>query len=79
MLQVVVRPDGKLLETWVPAKPMREAPKSVWDIPRNDVAACVAFYSARKGKITAEEMSVMLRLQDDDTELLELAESWSSS
>ena len=58
------------------AKPNPKVPESVWDIPRNDVAACVAFYRARKGKITAEEMSVMLRLQDDDTELLRIAEKW---
>jgi hypothetical protein len=57
-------------------KPAPKIPKSVWDLPRNDVAACVAFYRAKGGKITAEEMQVMLRLQDDDTELMRVSVDW---
>jgi hypothetical protein len=53
-------------------------PQSVWDIPRNDVAACVAYYKSR-GAVSGEELSVMLKLQDDDTELLELAQAWKTS
>lgn len=48
----------------------------MWDIPRNDVAACVRFYEARRGTITPDEMGVMLSLQDDDSELLRIAMAW---
>lgn len=58
-------------------RPKEKAPESVWDLPRNDVAACVAFYRAR-GAVTPEEMSVMLRLQDDDRELMRIAANWKT-
>ncbi len=50
----------------------------MWELPRNDLAACEALYRRRKGRISPDEMSVMLRLQDDHTELLELALKWES-
>jgi hypothetical protein len=60
------------------AQPKPRPAASVWEIPRNDVAACVAFYRAR-GQVTPDEMSVMLRLQDDDAELMRTAADWKSS
>jgi len=45
-------------------------PKNVSDLPRNDVAACERFYRARgKLGIESDEAEVMLRLQDDPSEL----------
>lgn len=46
------------------------------DIPRNDVAACVAYYQER-GQIRADEARVMLKLQDDPTELREVMKDWT--
>lgn len=54
--------------------PKETAAKTVWDLPRNDVQACVRFYESHG--VTSEEMAVMLRLQDDDTELLAIAADW---
>jgi hypothetical protein len=54
------------------AKPQPKAPESVLDVPRNDIAACRAFYKARRGKVTGEDLRVLLQLQDDDTELLQI-------
>lgn len=48
---------------------LEHAIKSVWDLPRNDVAACLAFVRARRGRVSEDDYEVMLMLQDDWTEL----------
>lgn len=47
---------------------------SVWDIDRNDVAACVEFY--RLYGVTEDEGRVMLQLQDDPAELERIMRDW---
>lgn len=39
----------------------------MWQIDRNDIAACLAFYEAHGA--TEDEWQVMLQLQDDPTSL----------
>ncbi len=43
---------------------------SVWELPRNDVAAAVEFYRRAKaaGELRPEDVRVLARLQDDPTE-----------
>lgn len=48
---------------------------SVFSVPRNDVAAALAFYE-RRGSITGHEARVLLQLQDDPAELLNLMATW---
>lgn len=48
---------------------MKSVPTSVWDIPRNDIEACLRFWASRR--ITGEEWRTMLQLQDDPAELIE--------
>lgn len=48
--------------------------QSVWDLPRNDLAACRAFWASRD--ITGEEWRIMLRLQDDPAKLEAAAKRW---
>jgi len=48
---------------------------SVFALPRNDVEACERFH-AERGQITKSELRVMMRLQDDDSKLLEIAKTW---
>jgi hypothetical protein len=50
------------------------APMTVWQIPRNDIAACHTFWRARE--LTGEEWRVMLRLQDDPHALITASASW---
>lgn len=47
---------------------------SVWDIRRNDIPACVALYEARG--VTPDEARVMIRLQDDPSEIMGLIKTW---
>jgi hypothetical protein len=54
---------------------MAKEPETVWDLPRNDVEACARYYK-RRGMVSADEMRVMLRLQDDPAELEQLAADW---
>lgn len=49
-------------------------PTSVWDLPRNDIAACRLFWLERE--VSGEEFRVMLRLQDDPTQLIVAAKLW---
>lgn len=42
---------------------------SVWDLERNDVEACIR-YMDLVGTMTSEDVMVMLRLQDDPSELI---------
>jgi hypothetical protein len=50
-------------------------PRTVWQVPRNDVAAAAAFYESR-GHISADEMRTLLMLQDDAAELRAVAVDW---
>ena len=54
---------------------MSKEPETVWDLPRNDVEACARYYK-RRGGVTADEMHVMLMLQDDPSELERVAADW---
>lgn len=51
--------------------------ESVSDIPRNNVAACIAYARKHKG-VTPDEAHVMVMLQDDPTELLKVMAKWPS-
>lgn len=55
-------------------------PRTVWQVPRNDVAAARRFWRSRRGPLTTDESRVLARLQDDPTELLEIMarEGWVS-
>lgn len=44
----------------------------VYAVPRNDVGAALAYHRARGISITADEVAVLLQLQDDPAELLAL-------
>jgi hypothetical protein len=50
---------------------------SVFTVPRNDIAAARAFYEA-KGHLTDDEVRVLIKLQDDPSDLRAAmkAESW---
>lgn len=48
---------------------------TVYQLPRNDVAACVAYYEAR-GQITTDEAQVMAMLQDDPSALAAVSHGW---
>ena len=50
---------------------------TVWDLPRNSVEACHAFWLAHD--VTDDDWRVMLRLQDDSHVLREAAKSWIPS
>lgn len=52
-----------------------ETVATVWDLPRNDIAACRAFWDSHA--ITPEEWRTMLRLQDDPAELIAAAKTWT--
>lgn len=47
---------------------------SVYDLPRNDIAACRAFWASRE--ISAEDWRIMLKLQDDPAELETASKRW---
>lgn len=49
----------------------------VYAVPRNDLAAAVAFYRERGQSITNDEMHSLIMLQDDPTELLAIAMHWT--
>lgn len=59
----------------MPVKRPEPTPDSVWEIPRNDVRACVRYYEAHG--VTEDEVAVMLQLQDDPGELKTLAQRWT--
>lgn len=52
------------------------AARSVYRIPRNNVAACTAYYESR-GRITRDEAQVMAMLQDDAAELRAIMQGWT--
>lgn len=49
--------------------------KTVWDLDRNDIAACIEFHDEHPS-MTSEEIRVMVKLQDDPAELMEIAKGW---
>jgi len=53
---------------------MKPRYRTVWDLPRNDIAACYQFWLTHE--ITGEEWRVMLRLQDDPQRLIDAAKRW---
>jgi hypothetical protein len=53
---------------------MKPPPTSVWDLPRNSIEACRAYWMAHD--ITDEDWRTMLRLQDDPTTLIASAKHW---
>jgi hypothetical protein len=63
--------------TWRPDQLVidRNPTPATASLPRNDVAACVAYYEAR-GQITAEELQAMEALQDDPAALRQAATGW---
>lgn len=46
------------------------------DIKRNDIEACERFYRERKGSISTDEWSMMMKLQDDPQKLVSAAQQW---
>lgn len=46
----------------------------VFDIPRNDIAACERYW--REHEITGEDWRVMVLLQDDPAALIKAAKRW---
>ncbi len=50
------------------------AATNIYQVPRNDVAACMAYYEAR-GQITTDEAQVMMMLQDDPVATAALREA----
>lgn len=53
-----------------------KTPKTIWDIDRNDIAACRAYHDALGG-ITSDEARVMIRLQDDPAKLKIEMRTWT--
>ena len=49
-------------------------PRSVWDIDRNDIAACVEYHDANGA--TPDDIRTMIMLQDDPAELLAIIAGW---
>lgn len=49
---------------------------TVWDLPRNDLAACEAYHEAHGA--TPDDVRVMLKLQDDPTELMRIVATWET-
>lgn len=47
---------------------------NVWNLPRNDIAACRAYWLEHE--ITPEEWRTMLMLQDNPAKLIEAAKHW---
>lgn len=43
---------------------------TVFNIKRNDIAACIDYYRSKGGNLSEDEMEVMLMLQDDQDELI---------
>lgn len=50
--------------------------KTVWDLPRNDIAACIEYHD-KHPDMTPEEIRIMVKLQDDETQLMEITKGWS--
>lgn len=50
-------------------------PQSVWDIERNDIAACVDFHDVHGAR--PDDIRTMVMLQDDPTELLQIIAGWA--
>jgi len=48
--------------------------RSAWDIPNNDLAACIAYYEEHG--VDEDEIRTMFKLQDDPTELRRVAKNW---
>lgn len=45
-------------------------PRSIWDLPRNDIAAARRFVQAQPdGQVTPTEATTLVRLQDDPTRI----------
>lgn len=49
----------------------------IYQIPRNDVAACIAYHDERGG-VTPDDLHVMFMLQDDPSELTRVSASWKA-
>lgn len=49
---------------------------SVHSVPRNDLAAAREFYE-RQGSITGDDMRTLVQLQDDPSEILAIAATWT--
>lgn len=54
---------------------MTQRYSTVWDLPRNDIAACYAFWASRE--ITADDWRIMLKLQDHPQRLVDAAKRWA--
>jgi hypothetical protein len=50
---------------------------TIWNLPRNNLKAALAFYKAKDGPLTIDEWRVIWRSQDDPAELEALAKDWN--
>lgn len=55
----------------------RDPPTTIWDIPRNDIEACRAYWLT--GKATSDDLHTMMMLQDDPAELIVAMRDWPTS
>lgn len=50
----------------------------ITDVPRNDIDACRRYYESRGSRITPDEMSMLLQLQDRPAKLMRLSAGWNT-
>lgn len=60
----------------LPARDDSPLAMPITDVPRNDIEACRRYYESRGSRITPDEMSMLLQLQDRPGKLMKLSESW---
>lgn len=49
----------------------------ITDVPRNDIEACIRYYESRGSRITPDEVSMLLQLQDRPAKLMKLTADWN--
>ncbi len=61
----------------LPVRDDTPLPMPITSIPRNDVDACRRYYESRGSRITPDEMSMLLQLQDRPAKLMRLSAGWN--